>query len=569
MRAPRRSGGRGRLAATVTAAGMIVSMVSVSCTAAPPSTATPSAHASGSRAVPGAQLWVARYDGPAGSYSGASAIAVSPDGSAVFIAGSSGRTGRRGHNIAAHYVTVGYDSATGRQLWARLFRGLGDSRLRAIAVSPDGRIVFVTGSSTGAAGHDVYATIAYSASTGRQLWLRTYTWPGGYAEAMALVVSPDGTTVFVTGYNDGFLTGYPGGGSTTIAYNAATGDQRWLSVFKGNNEVRDIAISPDGKTLYVTGRGYSSASNWDYVTVAYDAATGAARWVARYNGPANGLDYANAVVVAPGGKSVYVAGGSWDRSRSTGAEFATVAYNAVTGAQRWVARSNGQGIGMSLAVIPNGSIVIVAGPSVGPSGAGLGVGYATVAYNAATGAAVWTGRVLGYPGIANINSHTLAVSPDSSTLYVSGVNAVACCDYDYATVAYATATGTQLWLSTYNGPGNKADAANALALSPDGSTLYVTGVSSLVTSGGFATIAYQTEPGIAGTGQAGKRPLATANEGQSRPLAVCRMRRSAGITRLNLWSSQADSAGSIPVTRSEWFLPSSGGLLAIVAGVSQ
>jgi hypothetical protein len=309
---------------------------------------------------------------------------------------------------------------------------------------------------------------------------------------MALVVSPDGTTVFVTGFNDGFLTGQYGGGSTTIAYNAVTGAQRWLSVFKGNSQVRDIAVSPDGKTLYVTGRGYSSVSHWDYLTVAYDAATGAARWTARYHGPGSGLDYANAVVVAPGGRSVYVTGGSWGRSRSTGAEFATVAYNAVTGAQRWVARSNGQGIGMSLAVTPNGSFVIVAGVSIGPNGVGPGAGYATIAYNATTGAPVWTRRTLGYPGIASINSHTLAVSPDSSTVYVTGVTAVACCDNHYATVAYATATGTQLWLSTDKGPGNKGGAANALALSPGGSTLYVTGVSSTGTSAGFATIAYQT-----------------------------------------------------------------------------
>jgi len=132
--------------------------------------------------------------------------------------------------------------------------------------------------------------------------------------------------------------------------------------------------------------------------------------------------------------------------------------------------------------------VIVAGPSDAPNNSPLG--YVTVAYNAATGARVWTRRTLGFPGGYPLWAQTLAISPDSSTVYVTGVNAVQCCDTDYATVAYSIATGAKQWLRTYNGPGNKADWAIALALSPDGRTLYVTGTYSQVTYGGIATIAY-------------------------------------------------------------------------------
>ena len=103
-------------------------------------------------------------------------------------------------------------------------------------------------------------------------------------------------------------------------------------------------------------------------------------------------------------------------------------------------------------------------------------------------------RALGWP--VPIYSHTLAVSPDSSTVYVTGNTAVECCDYDSATVAFAVTTGARQWLSTYNGPGNKNDQANALALSPGGHTLYVTGSSYDLTDAGFdagfATIAYHT-----------------------------------------------------------------------------
>jgi len=405
------------------------------------------------------------------------AIAVSPDGNAVFVTGTSG-----GHRAPVGYVTVGYDPATGRQLWVRRYAAPGThpDRAAGIAVSPDGRIVFVTGASTLEESGYAYVTIAYSASTGRQMWLRRYDGPGGHSSPRALAVSPDGKTVFVTGVSGGEnYTPQSNDAYTTIAYDAATGAQRWISRLTGrahgNNQARNIAISPDGHTVYVTGRGYSPASKYDDLTVAYNAATGAQRWASRYNGPSNGNDYANAVVVAPDGKTVYVTGS------------ATVAYKAATGAQRWAARFNGAG--GSLAVTPNGRTVIVAGPSDAPNNSPLG--YATVAYNAATGAPVWTRRTLGFPGGYPLWAQTLAISPDGSTVYVTGVNAVQCCDTDYATVAYSSATGAKQWLRTYNGPGNKADWAIALALSPGGRTLYVTGSYSQVTYGGIATIAYR------------------------------------------------------------------------------
>src|SRR5215469_12489586 len=198
MSSSRGQGGRGKLAAVVTAAGLMVSIAGARCTAAAPeSKATPAARASGSQAAPGAQLWLSRYDGRAHTYPVPTAIAASPDGSAVFVTGWS-----RYHSAPSDYATVGYDAATGRQLWARSYAGPGEAadEAAAIAVSPDGRIVFVTGTSGPLNGVQEYTTIAYSASTGRQLWLRRYKGPDGYSIARALVVGPDGKTVFVTGY---------------------------------------------------------------------------------------------------------------------------------------------------------------------------------------------------------------------------------------------------------------------------------------------------------------------------------------------------------------------------------
>jgi hypothetical protein len=59
-------------------------------------------------------------------------------------------------------------------------------------------------------------------------------------------------------------------------------------------------------------------------------------------------------------------------------------------------------------------------------------------------------------------------------------------------VAYSAATGAQLWVRRYNGPGHKDDGASTVAVSPAGSRVFVTGGSIGATSHiDYATIAYR------------------------------------------------------------------------------
>ena len=476
----------GAAAAAVTLGALGVTSVSASAaaTGAPRAAAAPLAGASHAPGTPGTQVWVERYSGSAHKGASATSVAASPSGSTVFVTGYS-----RGATSQLDYATVAYDAATGAQLWAEDYNGPGNRNdiANSIAVSPSGSTVLVTGYSTGATSDADYATVAYDAATGAQLWAKRYNGPGnGYDDPSSVAVSPSGSTVFVTGESTGAASGP--GDFATVAYDAATGAQLWVKRYNGPGNGADYApsaaVSPSGSTVFVTGTSAGATSDFDFATVAYDAATGAQVWVKRYNALPNSDDHASSVAVSPSGSTVFVTGtGLYGFSAQ---EFATVAYNAATGAQLWVKSYNrpGYDYANALAVSPTGSTVFVTGTSPGATSAN---DYATVAYDAATGAQVWVKRYNG-PGNGNDDARSVAVSPAGTTVFVTGQSTGATSN-DYATAAYDAATGAQLWVRRYTGPGTSGDGATSVTVSPAGGTVFVTG-ESIGTVRNFATIAY-------------------------------------------------------------------------------
>jgi WD40 repeat protein len=326
---------------------------------------------------------------------------------------------------------------------------------------------------------------------GSQMWVARYH---GHDHGSSVAISPDGDTVFVTG---GSIVPTSVNDYVTVAYNAATGAQEWAARYhgpsNGNSLASSVAVSPAGQTVFVTGSSRGTTSGFDYATVAYNAATGAQEWVARYHGPGNGTDVAFSVAVSPAGAAVFVTGSS--RGTTSGYDNATVAYNAMTGAQEWVARYHGPSNGVanyspsSVAVSPTGDTVFVTGGSPGATSA---KDYATVAYNATTGAQEWAARYHGPvthynqgsrdQGPAYNAGNSVAVSPGGRTVFVTGGDAGTTPVFDYATVAYNATTGAQEWAARYSPP--TGAGAEALAVSPDGRTVFVFG-------GNYVTVAYR------------------------------------------------------------------------------
>src|SRR6266487_3921662 len=109
---------------------------------------------------------------------------------------------------------------------------------------------------------------------------------------------------------------------------AATGATLWVRRYdgpaNGDDAAASVAVSPAGGTVYVTGYSTGATSGPDYVTAAYNAATGATLWVRRYDGPANSTDAAYSVAVSSSTGTVFVTGISY--GATSGADYLTVAY---------------------------------------------------------------------------------------------------------------------------------------------------------------------------------------------------------------------------------------------------
>jgi DNA-binding beta-propeller fold protein YncE len=354
----------------------------------------------------GARIWATRFDNAMHTADDAVAIKVSPDGSRVFVIGWS-RTGGPGIG-GFDYTTVAYDAATGAQLWVASYDGPADKDDRPVAldVSPDGSRVFVTGRSNGLGTRSDYATVAYDAATGAQLWVARWGAPGiVYDDAWAVAVSPDGSRVIVTG---------SGGrdSAVTIAYSAGTGAKLWLRrSSRGTGTAGfSLAISPDGSRVYVTGTRFGETGN-SLFTIAYDVRDGAGDWVARFD---RGGRWPVSTSVSPDGSRIYVA------ARDT-----TTTLDASSGTKVWAHSVGFEVAGLTLP--KDGSHVYVGG--------GINGTFDIVAYDPTSGAKEWT-STYGTPG-AGPTARSIAATADGSKVLVNGFGYVDG-DADYVTVAYST-----------------------------------------------------------------------------------------------------------------------------------
>jgi hypothetical protein len=315
--------------------------------------------------------------------------------------------------------------------------------------------------------------------------------------ATAIAVDADGNS-YVTGETCASLDSDGNCYSTqfgTVKYDP-NGNQLWLKTFQAPgtlyNQPHAIAVD-QSNNVYVTGSQCFSAGcgpvdcqmcDYDYATIKYSS-SGQGMWVARYSGLGNtGTDEAFALAVDSSG-NVYVTGSSTAANGLS--DYATIKYTS-SGSQAWVARYNGPGNATDDAraiKLDSTGNVYVTGGSTGASGF---LDYATIKYSA-SGSQLWVARYDG-PGAGDDDAKDLAVD-SSGNAYVTGYSLGASTGNDYATIKYDT-SGNQIWVATYDGPAHGNDRAAAIALDSVGN-VFVTGASSGIgTNVDYATTQYDS-----------------------------------------------------------------------------
>jgi DNA-binding beta-propeller fold protein YncE len=226
-------------------------------------------------------------------------------------------------------------------------------------------------------------------------------------------------------------------------------------------------------------------------------------WAASGTG-AQGDEALYSMTASSGGDRVYATG-------FAGAHAVTVANDAATGSRLWSVSEPDIAIAYGVALSPDDRVVYVTGQFCLPNACDIG----TIAYDAASGAKLWRALGSGVSRAPYAGPRDIAVTPDGSEVLVTGFaqfqgdetmpNICNTCVAYYVTLAYDSSNGHVLWARTYRGP-LRSDQQNfaqtyAIAVSPDGSTAYVTGSASVSESAHPArvddgvTIAYDTRTG--------------------------------------------------------------------------
>ncbi len=447
----------------------------------------------------GGPVWTNRFSGGANGDDEAAALAVDGAGS-VYVTGFSTTT-----NGFTDVATIKYQN-DGTATWTNYFNGPGNRNDYPAGLAVDGSgNIFLAGNS-GATNHfsdfvtrEIYGphsppSILAQPASQVVPWTNDATFTtvvygvGPYAYQWYFNGAPlsDATNASLIIAN--VLMGNAGNyqvtitnlyGSTTSAVAAlsvifptttagpdylATAVNTALTIPAASLLINDQAgTNSNGNSNLLLTAASGTSANGGSVRVHYHASP---IWTNLYNGPANGDDQAKALALDSSG-NVSVAG------TSAGSGITTIKYSG-NGSPLWTSRLGSGGVSGSQAIVTDASnAVYVAGYY---PGANIFADFVTLKYtNSSGGSPAW---VQSYNGAANDFDYGTAVATDpAGDVYVTGYSYGFGIGYDMVLIKYDPLTAAPLWVSRYNGAGNRDDLPAALACDGAGN-IYVTGYTS-------------------------------------------------------------------------------------------
>ena len=295
------------------------------------------------------------------------------------------------------------------------------------AISPDGRHIYAPGSLDH--GLVVFAMDRFS---GQLSLVETHVdgqaGISSLASCRGAAVSPDGKHVYTVALTDSAVTVFSRNTATgALTLVQAIFDLNTGGSFDGLGGAMAVAISPDGEHVYVAARSDDAV-----VAFARNAMTGQLTLIGVYQNlvpPIQGLNGAESIALSPDGKHVYVAGmidqaiAVFSRNELTGAlTFVTAYFDGVNGI-------DGLGCTNDVAVSADGAHVYAVGQFGAPSQPFCPVGFddwmAIFARDADTGELSLVDTVspddfnlpINCGGVAADNG--VVVSPDGGSVYVT------------------------------------------------------------------------------------------------------------------------------------------------------
>lgn len=282
----------------------------------------------------------------------------------------------------------------------------------------------------------------------------------------------DGARIFATGTRSNGSKAWLG------AYEADTGTEAWSFTSSRSSMSHGVAVTPDGERVAIAGWVTKGGERQSKISIwMFDASNGSSLWSAIYTG--DGADRGDAafdLTFAPNGRTLYVTGTVWNDGRRR--DMAVLAYNAASGAARWrraihlrrPTMSSPSEEGLAIAVSGDGTRVIVSGYRDRPAGESRSRAV-TLGLAAADGATKWIADstpegVL--PADANAG---IDLAVHGSAVFVGGVARYS--DAGSFAAKHPISSGARTWAQLY--APDDASTARAMAIAADAQHAYLAG----------------------------------------------------------------------------------------------